>query len=158
MELCKFLKYNNQELMVLSALGRDIFSINSAIHQTSQWLDKYKPLTSRASSFVIVHWPKSPYSSSKSVVLHPKHSLIAGKSMKSTALDRIDCYGVRSVQISCKIAISFHQKTSQRARIYLISMLSKWRDAMLKTMTEIVKQDQRWSSNRRPYLFVLAGK
>ena len=40
----------------------------------------------------------------------------------------------------------------------LFSMLSKWRDAMLKTMTEIVKQEQRWSSNRRPYLFVLAGK
>ena len=41
-------------------------------------------------------------------------------SIKSTALDRIDCYRVRSVQISCKIAISSHQKTSQRARISLI--------------------------------------
>ena len=38
MELCKFLKYNNQELMVPSALDRDIFS--TAIHQTSQGLDK----------------------------------------------------------------------------------------------------------------------
>ena len=36
----------------------------------------------------------------------------------------------------------------------LFSMLSKWRDAMLKTMTEIVKHEQRWSSNRRPYLFM----
>ena len=72
--------------MVLSALDRNIFGINSAIHQTLQWLDKYKPLTSRASSFVIVHWPKSPYSSSKSVVLHPKHSLIAGK-----CIDEVNC-------------------------------------------------------------------
>ena len=74
--------------MVLSALDRDIFSTNSAIHQTSQWLDKYKPLTSRASSFVIVHWPKSPYSSSKSVVLHPKHSLIAGKCINEVNCSR----------------------------------------------------------------------
>ena len=36
----KFLKYNNQELMVPSALDRDIFSTDSAIHQTSQGLDK----------------------------------------------------------------------------------------------------------------------
>ena len=41
-------------------------------------------------------------------------------SIKSTTLYRIDCYRVRSVQISCKIAISSHQKTSQRARISLI--------------------------------------
>ena len=46
-------------------------------------------------------------------------------SIKSTALDRIDCYRVRNVQISCKIAISSHQKSSQRARISLFSMLSK---------------------------------
>ena len=39
--------------MVPSALDRDIFS--TAIHQTSQGLDKQKPLTSRASSFVIDH-------------------------------------------------------------------------------------------------------
>ena len=36
----KFLKYINQELMVPSALDRDIFSTDSAIHQTSQELDK----------------------------------------------------------------------------------------------------------------------
>ena len=30
----------NQELMVPSALDRDIFSTDSAIHQTSQGLDK----------------------------------------------------------------------------------------------------------------------
>ena len=41
--------------MVPSALDRDIFSTDSAIHQTSQGLDKEKPLTSRASSFVIDH-------------------------------------------------------------------------------------------------------
>ena len=40
MEICKFLKYNNQELMVPSALDRDIFSTDYAIHQTSQGLDK----------------------------------------------------------------------------------------------------------------------
>ena len=51
----KFLKYNNQELMVPSALDRDISSTDSAIHQISQGLDKLKPLTSRASSFVINH-------------------------------------------------------------------------------------------------------
>ena len=34
------IKYNNQELMVPSALDRDIFSTDSAIHQTSQGLDK----------------------------------------------------------------------------------------------------------------------
>ena len=36
----KFLKYNNQELMVPSTLDRDIFNTDSAIHQTSQGLDK----------------------------------------------------------------------------------------------------------------------
>ena len=41
--------------MVSSALDRDIFSTDSAIHQPSQRLDKQKPLTSRASSFLIVH-------------------------------------------------------------------------------------------------------
>ena len=44
-------------------------------------------------------------------------------SIKSTALDRIDCYRVRSVQISCKIAISSHQKISQRAKISLIFLV-----------------------------------
>ena len=39
--------------MVPSALDRDIFNTDSAIHQISQGLDKLKPLTSRASSFVI---------------------------------------------------------------------------------------------------------
>ena len=38
--LTKFLKYSNQELMVPSTLDRDIFSTDSAIHQTSQGLDK----------------------------------------------------------------------------------------------------------------------
>ena len=36
----KFLQYNNQELMVPSALDRDIFRTDSAIHQPSQCLDK----------------------------------------------------------------------------------------------------------------------
>ena len=40
MEICKISKYNNQELMVPSALDRDIFSTDSVIHQISQGLDK----------------------------------------------------------------------------------------------------------------------
>ena len=40
MEIFKILKYDNQELMVPFALDRDIFSTDSAIHQTSQGLKK----------------------------------------------------------------------------------------------------------------------
>ena len=46
------------------------------------------------------------------------------------------------------------KKVPNAPEYLLFSMLSKWREAMLKTMTEIVKHEQRWSSNRRPYLFM----
>ena len=74
-------------------------------------------------------------------------------SMKSTALGRIDCYCYL-----VKLPFPSIKKLPNAPEYPLFSMLSKWRDAMWKTMTEMVKQDQRWSSNRRPYLFVLAGK
>ena len=84
--------------------------------------------------FFVVYWPKSP---------------------KSAALIRIDCYWVRSIQNPVKLPFPPIKKLPNEPEYPLFFMLSKQRDAIWKTMTEIVKNDQRWSLNRQTSLFMM---
>ena len=106
--------------MVPSALDRDIFSTDSAIHQTSQGLDKNHLLPEPVLLSLIIDLGRHTFLQNPSFSIPNTRLLQESASIKSTALDRVDCYRVRSVQISCKIALSSRQKSSQRARISFI--------------------------------------
>ena len=93
--------------MVPSAVDRDIFSTDSAIHQTSHGLDIQNHLLPEPVLLsLIIDLGRHTVLQNPSFSIPSTRLLQESASIKSTALDRIDCYRVRSVQISCKIAIS----------------------------------------------------
>ena len=75
-------------------------------------------------------------------------------SIKSTLSIELTVTEFEASKYLVKLPFPPIQKLPNAPEYPLFSMLSKWRDAMSKTMTEIVKHEQRWSSNRRPYLFM----